>query len=85
MPNLQNLYQVFKLKSSFIVENNLNIVNYSKSKAARDGALVSIGDNLVFQQIRKYYNDTRSHREIFNDVQQFRRAIRAAKREGRTK
>jgi hypothetical protein len=85
VPNLQNLYQVFKLKSSFIVENNLNIVNYSKSKAARDGALVSIGDNLVFQQIRKYYNDTRSHREIFNDVQQFRRAIRAAKREGRTK
>lgn len=85
MATLQNQYQVLKLKSDFIVANNLNVENYSKSRAAKDGTLVSIGDNLVFQQIRKYYDDKRTHREIFNDVQQFRRAIRAAKREGRNK
>ena len=75
MATLQNQYQVFKLKSDFIVANNLNIENYSKSKAAKDGALVSIGDNLVFQQIRRFRGDKRGHREIFKDVQQFRRAI----------
>lgn len=85
MATLQNQYQVLKLKSDFIVARNLNVENYSKSQAAKDGALVSIGDNLVFQQIRKFYDDKRTHREIFNDVQQFRRAIRAAKREGRNK
>lgn len=85
MATLQNQYQVFKLKSDFIVARNLNVENYSKSQAAKDGALVSIGDNLVFQQIRKFYDDKRTHREIFNDVQQFRRAIRAAKREGKNK
>ena len=85
MATLQNQYQVLKLKSDFIVARNLNVENYSKSQAAKDGALVSIGDNLVFQQIRKFYDDKRTHREIFNDVQQFRRAIRAAKREGKNK
>ena len=68
MATLQNQYQVFKLKSDFIVANNLNIENYSKSKAAKDGALVSIGDNLVFQQIRRFHGDNRGHREIFKDV-----------------
>ena len=85
MATLQNQYQVFKLKSDFIVANNLNIENYSKSKAAKDGALVSIGDNLVFQQIRRFHGDNRGHREIFKDVQQFRRAIRGAKKEGKFK
>ena len=63
MATLQNQYQVLKLKSDFIVARNLNVENYSKSQAAKDGALVSIGDNLVFQQIRKFYDDKRTHRE----------------------
>ena len=29
----QNLFQIFKLPSTFIVENNLNISNYTKNKA----------------------------------------------------
>ena len=47
MATLQNQYQVLKLKSDFIVARNLNVENYSKSQAAKDGALVSIGDKFA--------------------------------------
>ena len=54
MPVLQNLYQVYKLPSSFIVENNLKIDNYTRKRAIQDGNLVSVGDNMVFYKIRDY-------------------------------
>ena len=81
MPVLQNLYQVYKLPSSFIVENNLKIDNYTRKRAIQDGNLVSVGDNMVFYKIRDYYGDTRSHKEIFDAVQNLRTTLRICKRE----
>lgn len=83
MPILQNLYQIFKLPSDKIVENNLNIENYTKSKAIREGCLISIGDNLVFHKIRNYYHDERSHEQIFNEIQELRKTLKICKKEGK--
>lgn len=83
MPVLQNLYQVYKLPSSFIVGNNLKIDNYTRKRAIQDGNLVSVGDNMVFYKIRDYYGDTRSHKEIFDAVQNLRTTLRICKREGK--
>ncbi len=80
----QNLYQIFKIGSQFIVENNCDIKNYTKSQANREGTLVSIGDNQVFYQIRKHYGDTRNHLEIFKDIQNLRRTLKICKKEGKT-
>lgn len=82
MPNLQNLYQIFKLPSTMIVENGMEIKNYTIGRAVKDGTLVAIGDNLVFQQIRRYYGDHRTHREIFDVVQGFRKNEKFYKRQG---
>lgn len=83
MPVLQNLYQIYKLPSTKIVENNLNITDYTKLKAIREGALVSIGDNLLFHKIRDFYGDKRSHIEIFNQIQEMRQTLKKCKREGK--
>lgn len=83
MPVLQNLYQVYKLPSSFIVKNNLKIDNYTRKRAIQEGNLVSVGDNMVFYKIRDYYGDTRSHTEIFDAVQNLRTTLRICKREGK--
>lgn len=79
----QNLYQILKLPSSFIVSQNLDIRNYSKRRAAQDGYLVSIGDNILFDRIRAYRGDNRTHKEIFEYVQRFRQALKMCKREGK--
>lgn len=83
MPTLQNLYQIYKISSTTIVQNNMNIECYTKRKAIRDGCLVSVGDNLIFYKIRQYYNDSRSHIEIFNTVQELRKTLKMCKREGK--
>lgn len=83
MPVLQNLYQIFKLTSTQIAEANLNIPFYTKRQAINDGCLVSIGDNLVFHKIRNFYNDNRTHQEIFNEIQSLRHTLKICKREGK--
>lgn len=83
MPVLQNLYQVYKLPSSLIVNNNLKLENYTRKRAIQDGNLVSVGDNMVFYKIRDYYGDTRTHQEIFDSVQNLRTTLRICKREGK--
>lgn len=80
MPVTQNLYQIYKLTSTKIVENNLNIENYTRYQAIKEGTLVSIGDNMVFQKIRDYYGDTRSHIEIFEKIQELRFTLRKCKK-----
>lgn len=82
MPVLQNLYQIYKLPSTKIVEANLNIKSYTRRQAIREGCLVSIGDNLVFHKIRSYHGDFRSHREIFESVQNLRRTLKQCKKQG---
>lgn len=82
MPVLQNLYQIYKLPSSMIVDNNFVIENYSKPQAMKDQNIVSIGDNMVFQAIRYYYHDNRGHREIFEDIQDLRSKLKECKKQG---
>lgn len=85
MPRQQNLYQILKLSSTFICENNFEIKNYSKKRAAMDGALVSIGDNILFDRIRDYRGDKRTPKEIFTDIQGYREQLRRCKKEGKLK
>lgn len=82
---VQNLYQIFKLPASMIVENNCEIENYSQSKGLKDGNVVSIGDNLVFQQLRYLHGDTRDHRELFNYVSKLRNSMHVYKKNGQYK
>ena len=83
MPVFQNLYQIFKFNSSFVIEQGCNITNYNKGQGLKENNIISIGDNLVFDQIRRYYNDTRSPREIFIDTQLKRRKIHEYKKAGK--
>ena len=83
MPVTQNLYQIYKLSSTQIVEAQLNIENYTRLQAIREGTLVSIGDNMVFQKIRDYYGDTRSHLQIFEKNQELRKTLRLCKKAGK--
>lgn len=85
MPRVQNLYQIFKLSSTFICEHDLNIKNYTKKKALNDGQIVSVGDCILFDRIRNYRGDTRSFKEIFEEVQRERTILRQCKKEGKLK
>lgn len=82
MPVLQNLYQVYKISSTTLVENEFKIEQYTKKQAMRDGNLVSIGDNLLFYKIRDYYGDKRSHEEIFYKIRELRKTSKLCKLNG---
>lgn len=81
----QVLYQIFKLSSEQILKNNLKIENYRKKDAIKDGALVSLGDNILFDRIRNYNGDTRDPKEIFERVQILQRSLRRYKKDGELK
>lgn len=78
----QVLYQIVKLSSTFICQNNLNIQGFGLQKAAPTNSIVSCGDNIAFAQARKIRGDNRSPKEIFALVQKIRQNLRRAKREG---
>lgn len=82
MAREQVLYTIYKLTTSFICQNNLNIAKYPLKQAGADGALVSIGDNILLDRIRNYRGDKRSYKEIFSDIEIMRRSLRKAKIEG---
>ena len=82
MPVIQNLYQIFKIPASFLVEHNCCVEKYTISQGMKDGNIVSIGDNLVFQQIRYYYEDYRDHRELFHYIQKLREHMHLYKKSG---
>lgn len=81
----QNLYKVFKIPASFLVANDCNIKSYSLSQGVKDGNVVSIGDNLVFQQLRYMHNDYRGHRELFSYIQKLRSNQHLYKKQGEYK
>lgn len=84
MPITQNLYQIFKLPASKIAAaEGLAIDRYTIAEAARDGNLVSIGDNIVFQQLRYAHGDRRGPKETFDYVQNVRRREKALKKRGK--
>ena len=85
MAREQVLYQIIKLSSKFICENNLDIPSYDARQAALDGNLVSLGDNIAFQQARFINGDNRNHHEIFKEIEFLRGSMRRAKKEGRAK
>lgn len=69
---LQNSYYIYKIPSNKIVK----LKKYSFKEAARDGNVVSIGDNLVLAKIREYYNDDRDHISLYNQVQEIRKKMK---------
>lgn len=85
MAVVQNLYQVFKLPASMLVKHNCDIKDYTLSKGLKEGTVVSIGDNLVFQQLRYLHNDYRDHTELFNYVAKIRNAMHEYKKNGQYK
>ena len=85
MAREQVLYTIYKLTTSFICQNNLNIERYPLKQAGADGCLVSIGDNILLDRIRDYRGDHRSYKQIFNDIEILRRSLKKAKMEGKTK
>lgn len=82
MAREQVLYTIYKLTTSFICQHDLNIKKYPLKTAAIDGALVSIGDNILLDRIRNYRGDKRSYKQIFNDVENLRTSLKKAKAEG---
>lgn len=85
MAVVQNLYQIFKLPASFLVENNCNISNYSITQGLKEGNIVSIGDNIIFQQIRYLRGDYRDHKELFSYIQKLRNNMHLYKKQGKYK
>lgn len=81
----QVLYTILKIDTDFICSNDLNIKDYNLKKAAADGCLVSVGDNILFDRIRSYYGDNRTYKEIFGNVCFLRQSLRRAKKDGRTR
>lgn len=82
MPVVQNLYQIFKIPASFIVANDCNIETYTITQGLKEDNVVSIGDNLVFQQLRYMHDDYRDHKELFNYIQQVRKNAHICKKQG---
>lgn len=81
----QNLYRIFKLPSSMLVANNLIISGYTVAKGMKEGNVVSIGDNLVFREIRLLRGDTRSDHDIFAHVDHVRRNQKIYRQHGEWK
>ena len=82
MPVVQNLYQIFKLPATMVVENDCNIEKYDRQRGIKEGNVVSIGDNIVFQQLRYLHNDFSDHHEIYNKIQKLRKSAHKCKKEG---
>ena len=74
---LQNLYYIMKIPSNKINE----LQKYSFKDASRDGNVVSIGDNLVLDALRRYYGNNTDHVALYNQVQDMRKKIKKIKRE----
>ena len=85
MAVVQNLYQIFKIPASFLVANDCKIENYTISQGIKDENIVSIGDNIIFQQIRYLHNDFRDHRELYYYVQKLRSNQHLYKKQGQYK
>jgi hypothetical protein len=85
MPVVQNLYQIFKLNASFLVANDCKIENYTINQGLKDGNIVSIGDNIIFQQLRYMHGDYREHTVLFSYVQKLRNNEHAYKKQGKYK
>ena len=82
MAIIQNLYQIFKLPSTMLIQQDLKIDRYTVSQGVRDGNVVSIGDNLVFQQLRYIHGDYSEPNELFNKVQLLRKDLKEYKKQG---
>lgn len=96
MAVVQNLYQILKLPASLIVRNgcccespNLysktrddSIVTIGEDEYSLGDLRVSIGDNLIFQQLRYLHGDFRDHRELFAYTTKLRNRAHAYKKQG---
>lgn len=85
MAVIQNLYKIFKIPASMIVANDRKIESYAMRQGLKDGNVVSIGDNLVFQQLRYMHGDRTDHREVFSYIQRLRSSQHRYKKQGKFK
>lgn len=85
MAVVQNLYQIFKLPASYLVDNNCDIKSYTITQGLKEGNIVSIGDNIIFQQIRYMRGDFRDHKELFSYIQKLRNNMHLYKKQGQYK
>lgn len=85
MAVIQNLYQIFKLPATYLVQNDCNIPLYKLSQGLKEGNVVSIGDNIIFQQLRYVHGDYRDHRELFSYVSKLRNNAHLYKKHGEYK
>lgn len=56
-----------------------NLGEYSYLMAKENKEIVTIGDNLVFHKIREYYNDNRTHQEIYKEIKNIKKQIQNIK------
>ena len=96
MAVVQNLYQILKLPASLIVRNGCCCESPNLYSKTRDDSIitigedeyslgdlrVSIGDNLIFQQLRYLHGDFRDHRELFAYTTKLRNRAHAYKKQG---
>lgn len=85
MSVVQNLYQIFKLPASLIVENDCNIPSYTLYEGIKQENVVSIGDNLIFQQLRYIHGDYRDHHSLFAYISKLRNNVHIYKKKGQYK
>lgn len=84
MAVVQNLYKIFKIPASMLVEHDCSM-EYTVTQGLKDGNIVSIGDNIVFQQLRYMHGDRRDHHEMFSYIQKLRSNQHRYKRQGKFK
>ncbi|HYK74858.1 MAG TPA: hypothetical protein VEV44_17330, partial [Pseudoneobacillus sp.] len=70
-------YNVFKITTSRLAENELNIKNFTVSQARLNGEIVQIGDNQVFRMIRKIKN-TELNKDHLNELLNERNTIKSS-------
>ena len=82
----QNLYRILKIKASDIAKApalNVGSIPYQKALDAHE--LVSIGDNMVFAEIRRLKGNQKTPDELFSLIASMRRGLKHHRAAGRKK
>ena len=82
----QNLYRIYKLNASEIASApGLDVGKLAYQKAVQRKEVVTIGDNMVFAEIRSLKGDARTPDDIYSLILSMRRGMRRHKMAGRRK
>lgn len=82
----QNIYKIYKLKSTEIVKSPLlDVGRLSYQKALQSHEVVSIGDNMVFEELRLLKGGQRTPEETYKLIAGMRRGLAIHRAAGRKK